>query len=167
VLGVDGRRVGRALLDAREDLDALDRVDPEVRLEVHVELDHVERVARLLRDDLEEDALEAARVEGPGRLGLAVRRDRRDRRDGRDGRDGRGARGRPGERDRHRRCHGRGRIRRGPTPALPRSGGRGFGATGIGADGARPRARSISRCCPSSRLWNVWCAVSCPSRNRR
>ena len=42
---------GNLLLKGREDLDALDRVDAEVGVEVHVEAEHVGRIAGLLGDD--------------------------------------------------------------------------------------------------------------------
>jgi hypothetical protein len=48
---VDGWERGLAVANGREDLDALDRVDPQVTLEVLRQLDHLDRVAGLLGDD--------------------------------------------------------------------------------------------------------------------
>ena len=72
LLGVDRRRAGDSLREHREDLDALDRVDAEVRLHVHLERERLDRVARELGDDLEQHG---ANVEGHrcGRR-VAVRR---------------------------------------------------------------------------------------------
>ena len=49
VLGLDGRGVGQPLLEGGQDLDPLDRVDPQVGVQRHVQLEHLRRVARLLR----------------------------------------------------------------------------------------------------------------------
>ena len=54
VLGLDRRRLGQAVLHGREDLDSLDRVDAQVRVKLHVELEHVHRVARLLGHHLQQ-----------------------------------------------------------------------------------------------------------------
>ena len=43
VLGLDDGRVGEPLLERGEDLDALDRVDAEVGVELHVGLEHLGR----------------------------------------------------------------------------------------------------------------------------
>jgi hypothetical protein len=48
VLGGDRRQAGQSLFQGGEDLDALDRVDPEIALDVHVEGQHLGRVAREL-----------------------------------------------------------------------------------------------------------------------
>ena len=48
------RRVGQALLHGRENLDALDRVNAQISVELHVEFEDVLRVSGLLRDDFEE-----------------------------------------------------------------------------------------------------------------
>ena len=51
VLGLDHRRLGQAVLHGREDLDSLDRINAQVRVKLHVELEHVDRVARLVGHD--------------------------------------------------------------------------------------------------------------------
>ena len=52
------RSSGRLVGHRRQDLDPLDRVDPEVPLEVHREVQHVGRVARLLRHDRQHQRLQ-------------------------------------------------------------------------------------------------------------
>ncbi len=69
VAGLDRGEVGDPLLHGGEDLDALDGVDAEVRLQRHLHGEHVGRVAGLLRDDLQQRPFEvhAARRGGRGR----------------------------------------------------------------------------------------------------
>ena len=55
VLGFDRRCLGQPVLQRREDLHPLDRVDPQVGVELHVQLEHLDRVSRLLRHDLQQD----------------------------------------------------------------------------------------------------------------
>ena len=50
VFGLDLRRVGQPLLKRRQDFDALDRVDAEIGVQRHARLQHLHRIARLLRD---------------------------------------------------------------------------------------------------------------------
>ena len=59
VLGLDDRGVGEPLLERRQDLDPLDRVDAEVGVEPHHRLEHRRRISRLLRHDRHEDRLNA------------------------------------------------------------------------------------------------------------
>ncbi len=112
VLGLDDRRLGQAFLQGREDLDALDRIDAEVGVEEHVGLEHLGRIAGLLRDDLDQDGMggRSARLgdrSGRPDLGLKLGRrraeprwgglcDRLPRGEGMDS--GRGARDRNGRR---------------------------------------------------------------------
>ena len=49
MLGLDRRGVGQLLLQGRQDLDPLDRVDAQVGVERHAQVQHLRRVARLLR----------------------------------------------------------------------------------------------------------------------
>ena len=82
VLGLDHRRLGQSLLQGREDLDPLDRVDPQVGVELHARLEHLRRVSRLLRHHLQEHLLDPSGGQGQGRgahrgLGRVRRRDRR------------------------------------------------------------------------------------------
>ena len=121
--------VGEPLLEGGEDLDPLDRVDAEVGVELHVRLEHLGRVARLLRHDLQQDRLRSRRsvgARGDGRCGR-----------GRSARTAAGAgdRGRPGSR--------RGRLGAGATGGCDRRGGGRLGAaSGGGRGGGRPgRAR--------------------------
>ena len=48
VLWSDHRRTGDALLQRREDLDPLDRVDAQVGIHAHVQFQHFDRIAGLL-----------------------------------------------------------------------------------------------------------------------
>ncbi len=52
--GLDGRQAGDALLHRRQDLDALDGVDAEAGLQLHIESEDVDGVTGLLGDDLEQ-----------------------------------------------------------------------------------------------------------------
>ena len=52
MFGLDGGGMGQSVLDGREDLHALDRVDAQVAVELHLQLEHVERVSRFLGDHL-------------------------------------------------------------------------------------------------------------------
>ena len=61
VLRADHRRLGQPLLDGRQDLDPLDRVDPQVGVELHAGLEDLGRVPRLLRDHLHQDRAERPR----------------------------------------------------------------------------------------------------------
>ena len=54
-------KAGGALAHRREDLDPLDRVDPEIRLELHVTAEHFGRIARLFRHDREKKRFEIHR----------------------------------------------------------------------------------------------------------
>ena len=49
------RAAGQPVLQGREDLDPLDRVDPQIGVELHVEIEHLGRISRLLGDDLDQD----------------------------------------------------------------------------------------------------------------
>ncbi len=74
--------------EGAEDLDPLDRVDPEVGLEVEVELEHLRRIARPVADDLDQPrrhGLAAERI-GGGRRGRFSTGDRDRLGSGRDGR---------------------------------------------------------------------------------
>ena len=100
---------GALVLHGGENLHALDGVDAEVALEVHVQLEHLGRVARLLRDHLEHQRVE---IDGGGRgrqlnhWGGRRRRHRLDhRRGGRSDRSGGDHRRRSGRE--HRRRSGR------------------------------------------------------------
>ena len=62
------RHLGEPLLEGREDLDPLDRVDPQVGVEPHVELEHLGRIPGLLGDRLQQDPGEIA-FAGPRRAG--------------------------------------------------------------------------------------------------
>ena len=55
LLGLERGQPGKPVLQGGEDFDALDRVDPEVGVELHVEIEHLGGVSRLLRDDLDQD----------------------------------------------------------------------------------------------------------------
>ena len=59
VFGLDLRRLGQAFLQGRQDLDALDRVDAQVGVQSHVQLQHLRRIARLLRDHLQKNFLDS------------------------------------------------------------------------------------------------------------
>ena len=54
VFRLDRRRIGKLLLQGREDFHALDRVDAEVGVERHLHFEHLDRIAGLLGDHLEE-----------------------------------------------------------------------------------------------------------------
>ncbi len=59
---------GRQLfLNGRKDLDALDGINSEIRVETHVELEHFGRIARLLGDDIHHDSRDMAAVVSGGR----------------------------------------------------------------------------------------------------
>ena len=62
LIGLDDRSVGQPVLKSRENLDALDRVDAEVGVQLHLELEDVDRIPGLLRDDLEQDARRLLRI---------------------------------------------------------------------------------------------------------
>ncbi|PRP91930.1 hypothetical protein ENSA5_52150 [Enhygromyxa salina] len=70
---VDLRQPRDLLLNRRQDLDPLDRVDPELRLHVHRQLQHLLRVAGLVRDHRQHQRLEIHPRRGRGR-GLGDRR---------------------------------------------------------------------------------------------
>ena len=95
---LDLGRFGHALGEQREDLDPLDRVDPQVRLHVHVQVEHLRRVAGRLGDHGQEGRHEAL---GQGHGGSRHRRGGR-RSGGRDRGGGHRCRGgdggRPGDR---------------------------------------------------------------------
>ena len=55
MFGLDRRGLWQPVLQRREDLHPLDRVDPQVVVELHVQLEHLHRVPRLLRHDLQQD----------------------------------------------------------------------------------------------------------------
>ena len=73
MLGADGGRARQALLQGAQDLDALDRVDPEVGVEAHAGLEHRRGVAGLLRDHFQQHALGFNPARGR-RLGRRSRR---------------------------------------------------------------------------------------------
>jgi len=54
LLGLQTREIGNALTGRSEDLDALDGVDAEIRLELHAKVERFTRIAGLLGDDVEE-----------------------------------------------------------------------------------------------------------------
>ena len=54
MFGLDRRGLRQPVLQRREDLHPLDRVDPQVVVELHVQLEHLHRVSRLLRHDLQQ-----------------------------------------------------------------------------------------------------------------
>ncbi len=54
LLRLERGQTGQSVLQGREDLDALDRVDAEVGVELHVEIEHLDGVSRLLGDDLDQ-----------------------------------------------------------------------------------------------------------------
>ena len=55
------QRGGRqTFLERRQDFDALDRINPQVRIEGHVQVEHLRRIACLFRDDLQQDILNIA-----------------------------------------------------------------------------------------------------------
>ena len=67
VLGLDRRSVGEPVLQCREDLHPLDRVDPQVGVELHLQLEHLHRIPGLLRHHLQEhrrDEVAVARGDG-------------------------------------------------------------------------------------------------------
>src|SRR5262249_59559903 len=70
LLGLDSGSVGEAVLECGEDLDALDRVDAEIGVQRHVELQHLRGISCLFRDHVEQHALDA----GGGALRLRRRR---------------------------------------------------------------------------------------------
>ena len=57
----------------REDFDPLDRVDAEVGFQLHVGVEHVDRVTGLVSDDLEHERAEVARVSAGEIRALAAR----------------------------------------------------------------------------------------------
>src|SRR5262249_19686227 len=59
---LDERRFRQALLQCRQNFDALDRVDAEIGVERHVEIEHLGRVTGLFADDLQQDLLDTRRV---------------------------------------------------------------------------------------------------------
>src|SRR5207237_310714 len=64
LLRSDWQGFGDPLLDPGEDLDSLDRIDPEVRVQPHVEVEHLDGIPRLLGDHFEDDG--TPRVEPSG-----------------------------------------------------------------------------------------------------
>ena len=55
LIGLDRGQPGEPVLQRGQDLDALDRVDSEIGVELHVEIEHPGRVAGLLGDDVDQD----------------------------------------------------------------------------------------------------------------
>ena len=66
---VDLGKVGGLFTHGGEDLDALDGVDTEVGLHVHVELEHVGGVSGLLRHHLQHQGLQTFEIRSRGRGG--------------------------------------------------------------------------------------------------
>ena len=60
MLGLERGQPGKPVLQGREDLDPLDRVDAQVGVELHVEIEHFGRISGLLGDDLDQDAASAS-----------------------------------------------------------------------------------------------------------
>ena len=149
VLGLDDRGVGQAVLQRRQDLDALDRVDAQVRVQRHPQLQHLRRVPRLLRDHLQEDALD---VLGGG-AGDGGRR-WRGRRRGHGRRQRRAQAGRAGGATR-RRLQPLGLGRWLHHDGSLRDGRDGAGRRGGSAVTGTPSDACNSRCCCSTSRWTV------------
>ena len=148
MFGLDRRGLWQPVLQRREDLHPLDRVDPQVVVELHVQLEHLHRVSRLLRHDLQQNlgATAGAGVAGAG-TGKEV-----EPLTASDGRSSEmGARGGAET----------GAIRLGITAS-------GRGSCGLpSCRPPRSRTADVSRCWCSSSDWNVCCVAACPSRNWR
>ena len=54
VLGLDLRRAGQLTAKRGHDLDALDGIHAKVAVQAHVQIQHLDRVAGLLRNDLKQ-----------------------------------------------------------------------------------------------------------------
>ena len=63
-LGRDRRQVGHPFLEGRQDLDPLDGIDAQVRLDVHIERNHLHRVAGQVAHHRQEGLIDPARVCG-------------------------------------------------------------------------------------------------------
>ena len=78
--GADHGAIGQSFLQGGEDLDPLDRVDAEVGVELHGGLEDLGRIARLLRDHLDQgrDGIRSADASGsrPGWRGTFSKRNR-------------------------------------------------------------------------------------------
>ena len=61
---LDGRSVGQSFLKQGEDLDALDRVDAQVGVELHVQLQQLGRVTGLGGNHVQQRGLHAAIADG-------------------------------------------------------------------------------------------------------
>src|SRR5271169_4769227 len=55
MFGLDRRGLWQPVLQRREDLHPLNRVDPQVVVELHVQLEHLHGVSRLLRHHLQQN----------------------------------------------------------------------------------------------------------------
>ena len=67
VLGLHLRRVRQLLLQRRQDLHALDRVDAQVRVQAHAQVQHLRGVARLLRHHRQQRRVQTERSDSRGR----------------------------------------------------------------------------------------------------
>ena len=60
MLGLDRGCIGQPVLDGREDLDSLDRIDAQIGVELHVQFEHLDGVARLVGDHFQKDGATSA-----------------------------------------------------------------------------------------------------------
>ncbi len=81
VFGLDGRSLGQTFLQGAEDLDALDGVNAQVGVQGLVQLQHLRGIARLLRDNLQQDGQDPFQRGCRGR-GVAILESRLDERMG-------------------------------------------------------------------------------------
>jgi hypothetical protein len=54
LLGLQSRKIRKSTIGGSQDLDALDRIDPEIRFEIHREIERFTRIAGLLGHDVEQ-----------------------------------------------------------------------------------------------------------------
>ena len=59
-LWLEGGQLGDTFLQCREDFDPLDRIDSEIMIETHVEIQHLGRIPRFLGNHRQNDGCELA-----------------------------------------------------------------------------------------------------------
>ena len=55
---INWRRPGQSFLQYRQDLHPLDRIDPQIRIQAHVQTEHIKRIACLFRNHLQQDVMD-------------------------------------------------------------------------------------------------------------
>ena len=157
-----------AFLQGRQDLDSLDRIDPEIGVELHVEIEHLGRIAGLFGNDVDHDrGKRAIRGDAIGIAGAGGSRTRGAACSSDSSRSvalcssvRRARRGDGPARWRH--C--RDRTRRAPSVAARRAA---WLVQSAQPGAGEPSKAHDSRCSCSSSFMKVCCVFSWPSRNWR